>query len=113
MDSYCVKCSLQFDKRSIFDKHMSIVHQKMSKKEDLINIEEPEEDTFPCEICDKSFSAKQTLKIHTSTVHENKTLFECEICYKTFIQKGSLHSCRKGTYNSKKICKIFWSQIVH
>ena len=25
----------------------------------------------------------------------------------------SIHSCRKGLYNSKKICNIFWSQSVH
>ena len=25
----------------------------------------------------------------------------------------ALHSCRRGTYNSKKFCNIFWSQNVH
>ena len=74
MDSYCVKCSLQFDKRSKFDKHMSFVHQKMSEKEDLIDIEEPEKDTrkqsFRCEICDKGFTQKQSMAKHIVSIHK-------------------------------------------
>ena len=27
-------------------------------------------------------------------------------------QLSIMHSCRRGTYNSKKICKMFWSQKV-
>ena len=63
MDSYCVKCSLQFDKKIIFNMHMSIVHKEMVEiKEDPINIieKEPEENarkqSFSCEICNKKFS---------------------------------------------------------
>ena len=57
LDSYCVKCSLQFDKKIIFNMHMSIVHKEMVEiKEDPINIveKEPKENTikqpFSCEI---------------------------------------------------------------
>ena len=38
MDLYCKKCSLQFDKKIIFDMHLNIVHKEK------INIkEEPDE----------------------------------------------------------------------
>ena len=49
MDSYCVKCLLQFDKKIIFNMHMSIVHKEMVEiKEDPINIveKEPKENIF-------------------------------------------------------------------
>ena len=37
-DSYCEKCSLQFDKRSIFKMHLSIVHKgNLTNIGDLIN----------------------------------------------------------------------------
>ena len=32
---------------------------------------------------------------------------------KQYYEMPELHSCRKGTYNSKFFCKNFWSQIVH
>ena len=59
MDSYCVKCSLQFDKRIIFDMHMSIMHKEMIEiKEEPTNIEKESEETImvqslSCEICNK------------------------------------------------------------
>ena len=36
--SYCSRCSLQFDKKSIFDMHLSIVHKEIVKiKENVWN----------------------------------------------------------------------------
>ena len=39
-DLYCSRCSLQFDKKSIFDIHLSIVHKESAKiKEESLNLE--------------------------------------------------------------------------
>ena len=101
IDSYCVKCSLQFDKRIIFDMHMSIVHKEMIEiKEEPIKIEKESEETtiaqsLSCEICNKIFSTMGNLKTHVSSVHERKNRFECEICDKVFLHKGALNKLQK------------------
>ena len=39
IDLYCTKCSLQFDKRIIFDMHLSIVHKEtIDINKELIDI---------------------------------------------------------------------------
>ena len=41
-DLYCFQCSLQFDKKTIYDIHLKIMHNYISRKESEIK-EEPEE----------------------------------------------------------------------
>ena len=66
MDLYCTKCSLQFNKSSVYDMHLSIVHKENVelKKETTCSIlekeiEEQEKVSFQCENCDKPFSNKK------------------------------------------------------
>ena len=35
-DLYCFQCSLQFDKKSIYDMHLSIVHKYKSRTESFL-----------------------------------------------------------------------------
>ena len=62
--SYCVRCSLQFDKKTIFDMHLSIVHkEKVKVKGEPKSFEsEPnlgsETEVYRCEPCDSSFETK-------------------------------------------------------
>ena len=35
---------------------------------------------FKCQICDKSFSSKETMKSHISSVHEGIKAFKSVIC---------------------------------
>ena len=108
MDSYCVKCLLQFDKKIIFNMHMSIVHKEMIEiKEEPTNIEKESEETtmanlLSCEICNKTFSTKGNLKKHVSSVHERKKPFECEICNKVFFEKGTLKIHISSVHEKKK-----------
>ena len=46
-DWYCSMCSLQFDKKVIFDMHLSIVHKEIVeiKEESIIFKDEPNLDT--------------------------------------------------------------------
>ena len=35
-DLYCFQCSLQFDKKSIYDMHLSIIHKYKKRKESIL-----------------------------------------------------------------------------
>ena len=50
-DLYCFLCSLQFDKKTIYDMHQSIIHNYVSRKESFLTEikKEPEELDMPKE----------------------------------------------------------------
>ena len=43
-----------------------------------------------CKLCDKTFSRKEYLKVHTKIIHENMKPFDCDYCESTFGQKFTL-----------------------
>ena len=70
-DFYCLRCSLQFDNKSIFDMHLSIVHKEKNqiKEEQMIskNEKNPDYEEVPliCDICNSNFEySKYTLYLH-------------------------------------------------
>ena len=76
-DWYCEKCSLQFDKKMIFDMHLSIVHKE------VVDIKEKPDETsteilVQCEMCSKTFSHRGNMKRHIVTFHEKKKPFKSE-----------------------------------
>ena len=78
-DLYCEKCSLQFDKKYVFDIHLDMIHGEeiIVKKEPLIKAENFEElqQPFKCSICDTNFLYKQRLNGQIATIHEGKKPF--------------------------------------
>ena len=66
-DLYCELCSLQFDKKYVFDLHMSLVHGKEIKvKKEPVTLENDlnlekiiEKQSIQCEICQASYQTKQ------------------------------------------------------
>ena len=72
MDLYCKRCSLQFDKKVIFNTHLSIVHkEQLDIKEeptDSISKKQPDETrkttTIRCETCGKTFSQMEDMNKH-------------------------------------------------
>ena len=36
-DLYCFQCSLQFDKKSIYDLHLSVMHDYVNRTESFLN----------------------------------------------------------------------------
>ena len=97
-DFYCELCSLQFDKKYVFDLHMSLVHGKKIKiKKEPMTLENEmdlekitEKQSFQCEICQASFKYKQGLKRHKLSVHDGKKPFNCGICDATLALKHTL-----------------------
>ena len=98
---FCDICSLQFDKKIVYDIHQSFVHKTKDKveiEEKTIQIKEENEDlaihfdntkskkslssldsthkgtkSHTCSICDYSFSRKGNLRQHIQSVHEGNT----------------------------------------
>ena len=55
-----------------------------------------------CEICKKSFSRKDYLKLHVKTVHDEVKGHKCDICGKPFCQNWELRIHAKTVHNSIK-----------
>ena len=102
-------CSLQFDEKSIFDIHLSIVHGKNivqsdhqaklveikvdmnhKKQVDPFQIKHKESKSHKYSVCDYSCTQKQDLKRHIDAIHENKKPHKCSICDQSFSLKDSL-----------------------
>ena len=92
MDLFCNECTLQFDKKYVFDLHMSLVHgEKMAevKIEPQISKENFQERQagepvfqdhvveidIKCDICSSLFKTKNRMKRHIASVHEGKKPF--------------------------------------
>ena len=122
-DSFCKKCSLQFDNKHLFRQHLSLVHGKMIKTKNEPDTEENVEESdmkekessgnviekrHKCDICDYFFITKQSLKGHIGSVHEGKKPFNCKICKANFTQKGALNIHVARIHEGKKPfeCKI-------
>ena len=127
---YCEKCSLQFDKKIVFDIHLSFVHKISSKVEtEEKEIEIKEEDsgsvfqsnkkkTNPnivhlnsisegkkshnCTICDYTTSHKGHLNFHIKSVHEGKKPHKCTICDYSSSRKETLNQHIKSVHEGKK-----------
>ena len=74
-DLYCFQCSMQFEKRSLYDLHQLIIHNYKSKVETVIKSEPAdtnvsniqsdvvkEKKLHKCRICDYSHTLKKSLK---------------------------------------------------
>ena len=45
---------------------------------------------YKCNLCTVEFDLHRDLKMHLSTVHDDKKLYNCKICDLFFIQEDSL-----------------------
>ena len=84
-DLYCEKCTLQFNKKYVFDLHLDLVHGEeiKVKKEPMIKEEKFEElkqsdkefeKPYECNNCSVAFSTKSRLNIQGVKVYSGKSL---------------------------------------
>ena len=125
---FCELCSLQFDKKYVYDVHMSSVHNKTMcpqskidetavKKKNGDMVQETNFDLIKnsimrsnmnegkkphqCSICDYSFANKQNLKKHIDAVHEGKKPHKCLICDYSFSRKDQLKNHIDANHEEK------------
>ena len=113
-EAYCLRCSLQFGSVAVFDIHLSL-HKQNKIQENLVCKSGLKRNngkkSFNCEICNKLFLSKQSLKKHISSVHEAKKplkckFVRCDLCGRDFTSKRNLHQHVKLTHDIKcKICE--------
>ena len=91
-DLFCFHCSLQFNGKSVYDLHQSLVHgskdleMKMEIKSERSDPESsngaksntqspilPVEKEFKCKDCNAGFSSKSHLNRHAESVHNEKS----------------------------------------
>ena len=127
---FCDVCSLQFDKKIVYDIHQSFVHtteDKVEIEEKTIQIKEENEDlaihsnntksmtslssldsthkgtkSHTCSICDYSFSRKDHLMKHIESVHEGKKPHKCSICDYSASSNGNLKKHIEAVHEGKK-----------
>ena len=113
---FCEKCLLQFDKKIVYDIHLSFVHNVKETKDEKLTennekdrglclsskSEKPcetfvnpgivpkEKSSHKCPICDYSSSNTGHLKRHIDSVHGGKKPHKCSICDQSFALKGHL-----------------------
>ena len=96
---FCDKCSLQFDKKIVYDIHLSFVHKISSKVESEEKIIEIKEDTGLLFQFD-SKKSNQNL-VNTTSICEGKKSHNCKLCDYTTSQKGHLNNHIKSVHEGK------------
>ena len=60
---------------------------------------------FLCNLCDKRFNTKGTLKRHVMAIHEKITAFKCDTCEKCYKRKDTL-STHVRTVHVKLVANV-------
>lgn len=99
----CEECNF-----SCYEKSVLRVHSQIHLPMDSRNL-------FPCEICGKVLSTRNTLNAHVSAIHKNIRSFACSWCPKTFAQKSCLLKHQNSVHLMIKehqcdVCNIYVSQ---
>ena len=121
---FCENCSLQFDKKIIFDLHLSLVH---GKKIEINNEEKKnslaELDFLPGNPGGKILASKKTLTIHKAKIHDisnnpeavqqfsklnnqNEKQFQCKLCDAKFASNFRLKEHIAGVHEKSIKCDI-------
>ena len=85
-DFFCSRCSLQFDNKSIFDMHLSIVHgvRIETKEEDVICKDETNLDFKKKLLCDFRDSDQQIVSQHNAYPRISTTIFLPHLNFEDF-----------------------------
>lgn len=119
IDYECKECKIIYKLKSSYDNHMKSKHGPDAKKhvcsqcarcfKDSRTLLTHEKTHLPdylklthlCEVCNKKFVNKNSLKSHITSVHEMANLYTCETCGKGFSTKSNLKS-HLYVHSSKK-----------
>ena len=102
---FCEKCSLQFDKKIVYDIHMSFVHKisiEVKSEENKIEIKEDNAGlVLQCEITKSKQNIGNSIQKGNKS-HKCKKPYTCSICSYSFSQKGTLKIHIQSVHDGKK-----------
>lgn len=88
MKGYLICCGRKFNARCRLIEHINIIHLH--------------EDTFRCELCNKSFASSRTLLLHQA-VHITSKAFVCDLCPKNFATKNQVRAHVHNTHRHDNV----------
>ncbi len=90
----CNLCSKAFNQKSTLTRHIRIVHEKLKP--------------YSCNECEKTFSTKDIIYLHTLKEHplSNPKPFSCDICIQSFYDKKALRRHKNKHKKSVFECDI-------
>lgn len=115
VDYECKECKLIYKLKTSYENHLKTKHGPDAKKfvcshcarcfkdsrtlvaHEKTHLPDYLKLTHPCEICNKKFVNKNSLKSHVTSVHEMANLYTCETCGKG---KIIVHKINKVTINN-------------
>ena len=90
-DMFCTDCSLQFNKKIVYDLHLSLVHGKKtnikqepnnceitSEVSETLHENQIEYKPLSCKICNSEFAYQDELNAHIASIHVGNIPFKCE-----------------------------------
>ena len=84
-DLYCFQCSLQFEKKSIYDLHLSIIHKYKNKNKNPIKSEPEDVELLPdSRIIQPTQKEEPAFIKKATTIDKGKKQFNCHFCEKSF-----------------------------
>lgn len=123
LDYECKECKLVYKLKTSYESHMKSKHGPDAKKfvcsqcarcfrdartlvaHEKTHLPDYLKLTHPCDICNKKFVNKNSLKSHVISVHEMANLYTCETCGKGFSTKSNLKS-HLYVHSSKKDVQV-------
>lgn len=107
--SSCILCKERFERRTLYLKHMEVVHGILRR---FVEVEKALE--FTCDICKKGFTKAYSLENHMLSMHDPQKKYVCENCGCRFIRRYELVAHLRKAHGKKKdvICGVcnqnFW-----
>ena len=106
-DLFCDLCSLQFDKKYVYDVHMSLVHKNCStdspsSKIDETVVKRENKDTDVAFENIQNSKSKGNMNKHIDVIHEEKKPYQCSICEYRCTMKGKMNRHINSVHEGKK-----------
>ena len=105
-DFYCFQCSLQFEKKSIYDLHLTLIHNYNNKTDtsDHETKSEPDdvESSNHTSYIESKFAKEQEWTKKVDSNNEKERLLKCQFCEKSFSRKSGLTLHVSSVHEGKK-----------
>ena len=100
----CETCNLLLETKKALRCHVDTVHTSEKPFKCDVSVHEKKK-PFNCNVCDASFTRKQSMKTHIESVHEKKKPFKCNVCNTSFGQKPQLNTHIASVHGGQKSFK--------